>query len=300
MRATARSGLAQKQRFQTLRPLRALFETEVGDLKVLLGNVDSPCLEDIELYLARLGELVRRWKEMDPDDLLGLTELTDAAVIRVNALLNDKIEYGIADRIKKLLVKASSAAHASSLKQRLTAPGDRLDRIEKWTCHYCREREAENETSVLLEGRKETHTTRSGNTIIHHISVSHGAVPRCPRCADLHEYFRWTCFWTWWLALPFFLVGAAFLFSKLSDAWGYSQGSSLHFIVALGVLVGSCALSGPLARWICACWLTPKSERRYWDITTCWQYEGLQREGYSITAKYHRSAFATHLAKSKR
>jgi hypothetical protein len=290
-------GIEPRQWMLALRSLRPLFRTEITDLEGLLGTAETPRLDDVDLFLNRLGTVSERWTEMDPTGLLGLDEFIDDALARVNGLLSSHLEYGAAERISGLLERAAETARAGSVKQRITATLNRLRAQANWLCHYCREREAEPRYSVTLKGRKETGRVRRGNTITIYYAVKWDLVRRCPRCTDLHEYLFTVGRWMWLGLVAFFGI---FMLVNWRKGNLPDDNPILAIVVTAGFVLLSYWIVRPLARRIAALVVTPRREHKYWEISTAPGYKTLRGEGYyEIRKNYSRGAFDAAVAATK-
>ena len=287
-----------RQWVMALRPLRPLFRTEASDLDVLLGDTEALRLDDVDLYLERLGVLTRRWTGLDPTGLLGLDEFTDAAVMKVNGLLSSHQEYGTATRVSNLLDSGADVARAGSVKQRLGATKNRLTSQDRWLCHYCGEREADVKCSAMLQGKKLLNVTYSGNTTTYHYSLKRDLVQRCPRCADLHVFLRSVGTWTW---AAFGVFGALVIFYIFQKVEPGRDVNFFAFAIVTGIYLGiTYVLLGMIPRGIAALLLTPRRERRYWNVKSSKGYKTLVSEGYSeIKKDYSRNAFDKAVNASK-
>jgi hypothetical protein len=283
--AAAASGLEARRWVFALRTLRALFRSEAAELEPLLGDPESPRLDDIRLYLDRLGALSKRWAEMDRAGFLGLSEVADEAVVRAFNRLSGHENYGAIERLKSLLGASSALASADSLKHRIASAVARLDGLSKYACHFCRSNEMELDFSVVLEAKKETHRTYGFNSTTIHYVTTKDIVQRCRRCAELHDYLVSVANGTRICLGAVFVLLAVRIVLQMPEA-----------IVAVGVFGGLVAAAvlwsvGTIARRIASMLVTPKGERAYDDITGAAQHKRLRSEGYTITALHGKNSF---------
>jgi hypothetical protein len=285
------AGFDERKWTAALRPLRSLFRTEAAGLEPLLGDRESPRLEDVELYLRRVSGLAGRWASLDPEGWLGLNEVIDEAVGKAVAVLSQHENYGLIDRLKKSLTLARDSAASGSLKRRIEAQSERLDGLSRWECHFCRAREADPQYSALLSGKKETHRTQYGNTITIHYQIMRDIVQRCGRCADFHEYLRSVKSLTRGIMIvPFAIVWLYIFYNYVTTR------EVIPLLILLGIAgvvtwVGA-SIAAAIAQSIAAHVFTPKGERAYWKYKDSRQYKGLRSEGFGeITLDMSRNAF---------
>jgi hypothetical protein len=269
----------------SLRPLRAVFRTELDDMESILMAGDVPSLDDVALYLDRLDYLAGRWNKLDPTNLLGLDEFIDAGVTKAHGVLSRNMGYEVAVRVGQLLHLASRIARAASVKERIEVIKGRLESYKEWVCHYCHEREAEAWSMVTLRSRKFLHTTYGFNSRTHHFSIMFFAVRRCPRCADLHDHIFSAVRWLW--AAPTALL----VLVALVHAYLMPHPIPMMLATAAAAFAGWVCyfvFRFPLRR-LMALFMTPRGDRYYWDTTESAGYKSMLQEGYSEEATTYTS-----------
>jgi hypothetical protein len=285
--AAAKSDLEPRRWGLAFKPLRPLFRTEAALLEPLLAR-DDLCFDDCALYLARLKTLRSRWATLDSKGWLGLDELGDEAVVKACASLGSLESYYAVDRLKALYGAAMGLASADSLKERITAAVSRINGFEHYSCHFCKSREMNLFSSVVIKGKRESHRSYGFNSTTVHYFVKANIIPRCSRCSDLHAYC-WNCSSTSRKAL-----GVALAASIGYLAWAKSLGSDHElggFLVLAAIAALIIWLPGLLIRWTAALLATPRGERRYWRASTAKAYQEMKSEGYKLSVDYRRDAF---------
>jgi hypothetical protein len=289
LRVAADSPVETRRWVLALRALRPKFRAEVTELDVLVAQ-PAPRFDDIELYLARLGALAREWAALDPGNLMALGELIDEAVGKALGLLSACQDYATMTRVGALLERAREVAVADSVKSKAATAVARLDGLKDYACHFCRKRDMELSCSAIVTGKKETGREHYGNMIRVYYSLRKGFVPRCERCADLHEYLRAVGPWAWFALLPLAVLLAVWRID-VQQALPPYQKESFPILLVIALIAGAYAVSGFLARWIVAGVVTAKGERTYADVHEAKHYQAMAREGYTITLDYSRNAY---------
>jgi hypothetical protein len=280
-RVAAGSGIHADVWKQAFRPLRYLFRSELDDLDALIDESSTPNVEDLKLYLARLRRLGAEWRGLDAEHVLGLRQTIDEGVVRaherIRALqfsVSGAERFAIHDELKKLYADAAKVASSKSLKERLRAGAEQLDRYRDNACHYCAKREA-SEFPTVLTGKKETGRHVYGNTTTIHYMVRKAVVARCEPCADLHgllDGILWGIVGTYLLAMAVAVgvVLSLFQFSSEPPSLGWSA-----LCGAVGVVVAAMAVSGYLQGA-----LTPKGDRNVKDVQGSRGWRDLAEDGY--------------------
>jgi hypothetical protein len=195
-RVATKSGIEPEVWIHSFRPLRHLFRAELDELGGLVDESAPANLENIELYLKRLGALVKRWKGLDTSGVLGLAQMLDEGVSRAFERLRSLQGEGtLTDQIARIepiqqaLVAAHAVARSKSLKVRLGAYSERLEESRGQACHFCKLR-AESEYPVVLVSKKETSRTHNfwTNSYTVHYELRRQVVPRCEPCANYHDF----------------------------------------------------------------------------------------------------------------
>jgi hypothetical protein len=291
--AAAASGLDPRRWIFALRTLRPLFRSEAAELEPLLGDPESPRLDDIRLYLDRVEALSQRWAAIDSQGFLGLAEVADEAVVHAVNRLTAHENYGIIRRLKELLQKCTVLASADSLRHRIAAAVARLEGLAKYACHFCRRNEMDLESSVVLEAKKETHRTYGFNSTTIHYLTTKDIVYRCRRCAELHDYLDSVATWTrGCLGIVLALLWLRILTQSPDAIFGVVVFGTLAAAVILWVV-------GEVARFMAKQIVTPWGDRHYGDIRGAAQYQRLRSEGFGITAQFGKNSFNTLLNKQQ-
>jgi hypothetical protein len=269
------------------RQLRPLIRTEVADLDPLLPDAEDRRFDDAALYLARLRTILTRWQSCDRSGLLGLGEIGDEAVSKVCDWLLHMESYAAVDRLKRLYADAMGLATAESLKQRIATTVTRLNGLEQWACHFCRQRDMELQRSVVIKGKRESHRTHGFNSTTIHYVIETNIIPRCARCSELHEYV-WDVGKTVRAAFGVVIAGCVGIL-----LWTQPLGANVEPGVYL--ILGAIAIllvwaPGILARRSAAFLVTPRGERKYWKANTAKPYREMRLKGCKMTIDYRKSA----------
>lgn len=294
LKVAADSPVETRRWVLALRSLRPKFKAEVTELDVLIAS-PTPKFADIELYLGRVNALSASWAALDPGNLMTLGELTDEAVGKVIGMLGACQDYATMARVGGLLEQTREVAVADSVKSKAASAVGRLDGLKDYACHFCRERDMEFSCSAIISGKKETGRTTYVNTTTIYYSMKKGFIPRCERCADLHEYLRWSGYWTWIALAPIAALLAVWRIDEQLAIPSYYR-EAPPILIVLAIIVGTYAASGFVIRWLIASWVTPKSERSYSDVYGTKHYKEMSREGYTITLDYSKNAYKTAVA----
>jgi hypothetical protein len=285
----AASGDGDPRRWSAaFRQLRPLFRTAAAEIEPLLPQDEDRRLGDAALYLSRLGALLGRWRSVDPTGLMGLGEVGDEAVAKACQWLRPMMNFRDVDRLKALHTEAAALAAADSLKQKIAAAIAGLENIRNYGCHFCGTREMAPNRSIVATCKRESHRTYGFNSTTIHYILNATLVPRCPRCADLHESF-WENTATFRAA---FGVAAAASVGLLywMQAFGRDTEAMAYVFLAGLAALAIWVLSFPV-RWISAWRATPKGERRYWTARASKAYRELEAGGGAMTIDYRRDAY---------
>lgn len=172
------------------RSLRPFFQAELDELDSLLPKTEAANLEHLGQLLTRLQRLRQRWQRLDPASRLGLYELVDQKL----RLVLDAVQgsHGIGKALqqrKSLIEQALTLTEQRSLQERMRSYMQQQDGYtEKYACYYCGIRDCSSEEPVVISYKRLTGMTPMFNGITYHYSIKYGLVPRCRRCAMLHDF----------------------------------------------------------------------------------------------------------------
>jgi hypothetical protein len=289
-RVATKSGIEPEVWIHSFRPLRHLFRAELDELGGLVDESAPANLENIELYLKRLGALVKRWKGLDTSGVLGLAQMLDEGVSRAFERLRSlQGEGALADQIARIepiqqaLVAAHAVARSKSLKERLGAYSERLEGTRKHACHFCRLREA-SEYPVVLVSKKETSRESNylTNTVTIHYEIRRQIVQRCEPCADGHEFIR-----SVGISIAVVIAAIYIMWLLLLSA---SHNEAVPLFLANLIPIGMVAF---MLRWIALAiirrLLIPRGHKYSTDVRGSAGYAEIRHHGDSIsikTAKY--------------
>ena len=275
-----RSGLDPVFWTSSFKPLRVAFQAELAELDVLLQG--EPRVNDVELYLSQLEAQVSPWAKVRDSGVLGLDLAVDNAVITAVETLR-RLDHPaiVLDRVTELLERAGTIARSESTQERARECSKAFQRYRGSLCNYCSKRDANPETSVVLQGKRVLSSERVGyNTIRTTYRTMAGLIPRCATCAELHEWL-YHLVRTVWLSIG---VSAMFAFWVLGTRVGFG-----------GVFLGAVLLvsAGYAGLRLVAMLVTARGDKGYWAYKRTEGYQPFAREGYDITAHdYSKSAFA--------
>jgi hypothetical protein len=269
------------------RQLRPLVRTEIAELDALFPSDEDPRLDDAKVYLARLRRIVTRWQSFDRAGFLGVGEIGDEAVAKMCDWLARMESHAAVDRLKTLYADAKGLATAESLKQRIAAAVTRLNGLDQWVCHFCRQREMEYQRGVVVTGKTESHRSYGYNSTTVHYTMHANVIPRCARCSDLHQYI-WEVAGTFRSALGVVIAGCLGLILWFQPLGANTEIGIYVIPAAIGAIL-VWALGLPV-RWTTALAVTPRGERKYWKAKTAKQYRELESKGAKMTIDYGRNA----------
>lgn len=271
------------------RPLRQLFDSEIKDLSNLVTEREHLRSQDLTVFTNRLESLREQWETLDRDGILGLRQLIDEQVRWMFNRLREVVDISTLDEITPLFKRCKDMAFANSLTQEIESYLQNISDRESWECYFCRKNEMDFDSGVTLFGQKETHReTVPGGTRIHY-AVRRCWVPRCNKCARLHDFFFSTSFGMWLCLMPA-LVYILYYFWNTYDGWDW--------LIRAGSAVLIYWLTGFLTRIIVSMKLTPGGERRYYAARKSKIYLELSIEGYGITVNYKSDAVPTMQAQA--
>lgn len=271
------------------RPLRQLFDSEIQDLSSLLTDREHLRSQDLTVYMNRLESLREQWETLDADGILGLRQLVDEQIRWIFNRLRGVVDLTTLDQITPLFSQCREMAFAKSLAQEIDSYLKDISDRENWECYYCRKNEMHFESGVTLSGQKETYREPiPGGTRIHY-AIRRCWVPRCSKCAKLHDFFFSTSFWIW-LCLAPAVIQLEYYFWHMYDGG--------EFFVRAGTTLFVYWLIGFLSRMFVSARLTPKGERRYYQAKQSRIYRELSTEGYAITVNYSSGAVAAMQAEA--
>jgi hypothetical protein len=298
---------------QALRPLHHLFEAEIEEmnrrLDQVIDNIDGNVTDDSELplsrreklngkvltaHLKRIAVLKQRWGRLDPGGLLGLANFIDDAIEQAYLRVRrEPLEPGLADTLYEQLTTLCSA---TSLRERISSTYRQIQENKEWdTCHYCKQRRPDIDSSVVLNGKKETGRTRSFNSeTIHYLLLSR-LVPRCSRCAKLHDFLLSVETAGGLSVLA--LVMPAVVYSLILTVPGAAD-TDVRFVLVLLFIAGLVcfifySIGSSIAGRIAFGKTTPKGYLKMSDYKGTDAERKLRAENYGITPNYHSTAAAS-------
>jgi hypothetical protein len=197
--AVANSGMELRVIAPAMRPLRQVFQSEIGELDPLLETAENN-LEAIDAYLKRLDGIRARWQTLDGERVVGTRDILDQALekayLRLRSLENTD------PAVDKLLGRIGDSLTAESMKSRVKGYEKELEERRTRLCHFCKTGNPDYDKSVVLRGKKETGRTRNYGSTTIYFNLRYGVVMRCTRCANFHQYIRNVGLALWFALAP--------------------------------------------------------------------------------------------------
>ncbi len=214
--AIAESGLEPRVLTPAMRPVRQFLQAELGELDPLLEREQEDQLPPITSYLQRLSIIRERWLTLDKEGVLGLRDIIDRAVERIYVRLRQWRKPG--QQVAALLDRASEAASAQSLRERIASLKIQQQEMRERVCQFCKTRDPDYDKSVVLTGKKETGREHSFNSTTIFYEIRHSLILRCARCATFHAFVRKVSGWLATLSMALIALIAWTAFTTVPPA----------------------------------------------------------------------------------
>jgi hypothetical protein len=166
------------------------FQSELSELNCLIENEALVTPEDIQLYFNRLRGVNRKWKGIDPQNMIGLLKLVDDAVLKgfgaITALKPFKYHL---KAMESLLEAAAENAHSKSLKEKIDSYRSQVNPLcQHELCRFCKKRNSDPKFPLIIKGKKEI--GEKDYLILKRIryNIRWIILPRCEICADFHQF----------------------------------------------------------------------------------------------------------------
>jgi hypothetical protein len=193
----AKARFKQKAWSASLTTLHYFFQPELSELNCLIEDESRVTPENIQLYFRRLKVVKRKWKRIDPQNMIGLLKLMDDAVLKgFDAIASLKpFKYNL-KVVETLLDAAFENAHSESLKEKIKSYHSQVNPLYKnELCRFCKQRNSDPRFPLVIKGKKEA--GEKDYLILKRIrcKIRWIILPRCEICADFHQFITNIPFW---------------------------------------------------------------------------------------------------------
>ncbi len=273
--------------------LHYFFQSDLSGINCLIEDDTAVSKENIWRYFRRIDEVKLKWKDIDPQDALGLLKLVDDSVLKGLEAIALLDYYG--DKLKdveNLLKKAVEIALSNSVQERINTYRSQINQWHQYaTCHFCEKRRSDPNYPVVVKGKKETHREYGFNSTTIYYSIKSVIVPRCENCADFHQFINVTSIYcgivySFLVIAIIYIVGISGffeftgkIFDFISNKGDSGVGRIAHFLITCLFLASPWFIKSVL-RNILAFKLTPKGQKSFSDIKKTKTYRELLAEGY--------------------
>jgi hypothetical protein len=286
IRVAANSTFTNNSWQSAFSSLRLFFQPELAELENDLDN-STQNTELITNFYTKLEEIKTRWLMIDAKGIIGLPKLIDDAILKGFSIISSLGFTGNKlYEVQQLLDIAAEQAISDSVKERINSYKTKIVEFHQYlTCHYCGTNERHPDYPVVLNGKKETGRTYSGNTTTIHYLLKSQIVPRCEGCADIHHKIYnigLTC------TILILCILTILFMSYISDKFNEFP-IGILIITGFGIW-GAYYVVSFLSKRITSVFLTPAEQKPYYKISETEGYKVLDAENFNINIDLRKDA----------
>jgi hypothetical protein len=297
----AESLLGRKAWKTSSNALRYFFQTELSELDCLIEAESMVTPGDIKLYFNRVVMVKRKWEQIDPNNVLGLSKLVEDALLKgFNLITSFEPSRHHSRAIDSLLETAIENTITTSLKEKISSYRTQIGKFyQNAFCLFCEQRKSNPKYPSVIKGKKETDREEFDTFKRIHYTTRWITVPRCEKCASFHQFVIDNTFW-----FCVILILAAFIATiGLQLFIRFGSIATRAIIIIVGIIfalrylssyikkfTGDFYIPGTRLRWLQKIVLyilsVPMNKSPHYKIKKTKAYKNLISSGYNIEETY--------------